>query len=42
MHAGLTQACAGAMIDAGVEAAWVKADFANIDELFAGELGPVP
>jgi hypothetical protein len=30
------------MIDAGVEAAWVKADSENIDELFAGELGPVP
>lgn len=38
----LEQTCAQAMLAAGVEPAWVKADFANIDELFAGELGPVP
>jgi hypothetical protein len=38
----LEQACAQAMVAAGVEPNWVQADFANIDELLSGELGPLP
>ena len=34
--------CAQAMVAAGVEPAWVEADFDNIDELLNGELGPAP
>jgi len=36
------QACQEAMIDAGVDPDWVKADFQNIEELLSGELGPLP
>jgi hypothetical protein len=38
----LEEACARAMIAAGVPEKWVEADFANIDELLLGRLGPVP
>jgi hypothetical protein len=38
----LWDACTDAMIAAGVDRAWVKADYGNIDELLLGELGPVP
>jgi len=38
----LEDACARAMVAAGVDAQWVEADYANIDELLLGELGPVP
>ncbi len=38
----LESACAQAMRDAGIDAAWVEADFANIDELLQGKLGPMP
>lgn len=38
----LESACAQAMRDAGIDAAWVQADFANIDELLQGKLGPMP
>ena len=38
----LEQACAEAMIAAGVDAEWVRADYQNIDELLLGELGPLP
>ena len=35
----LEQACAKAMIDAGVDPKWVEADYNNIDELLLGKLG---
>jgi hypothetical protein len=38
----LHQGCAAAMIAAGVDPAWVQADYDNIDELLSGELGPAP
>ncbi len=38
----LEDACARAMVAAGVPEKWVEADFANIDELLLGRLGPVP
>ena len=38
----LENACARAMIAAGVDAQWVEADYANIDELLLGDLGPAP
>jgi len=38
----LEEACARAMVAAGVPERWVEADFANIDELLFGRLGPVP
>lgn len=38
----LEEACGRAMIAAGVPEKWVEADFANIDELLLGRLGPVP
>ena len=36
------EACGKAMVAAGVEPAWVKADLDNIEELLMGELGPSP
>ncbi len=38
----LTTACGERMIAAGVDPDWVDADYANIDELLLGELGPAP
>lgn len=38
----LEEAAAEAMSQAGVEPEWIAADFANIDELLSGRLGPVP
>ncbi len=38
----LEDACAKAMVAAGVDPRWVEADYRNIDELLLGELGPVP
>lgn len=38
----LENACGRAMIAAGVPEKWVEADYANIDELLLGRLGPVP
>lgn len=38
----LEDACAQAMVAAGVDAKWVEADYQNIDELLLGELGPMP
>jgi len=38
----LEEACARAMLDAGVDRTWVKADFNNIGELLTGKLGPMP
>jgi hypothetical protein len=38
----LEDACAQAMIEAGVSRAWVEADYDNIGELLTGSLGPVP
>lgn len=38
----LENACAKAMLDAGVEPVWVKSDFDNIGELLSGKLGPLP
>jgi hypothetical protein len=38
----LERACGRAMIAAGVDPAWVAADYDNIDELLLGRLGPVP
>jgi predicted nucleotidyltransferase len=38
----LEKACQEAMVEAGVDPAWVEADFKNIDELLLGELGPAP
>jgi hypothetical protein len=40
--ARLQEACAAAMIAAGVEPEWVEADYYNIDELLNGMLGPPP
>ena len=40
--AELQDAGAQAMIDAGVDPQWVKADFQNLEELLSGELGPPP
>lgn len=40
--AGLQEACAAAMIAAGVEPEWVEADYYHIDELLNGMLGPPP
>jgi hypothetical protein len=40
--ARLEEACYAAMKAAGVDPAWVEADFDNIHELLWGELGPVP
>jgi len=36
------RACGQAMMDAGVEPQWVRADFQNIEELLSGQLGPMP
>jgi hypothetical protein len=36
------EACTRAMVAAGVDPQWVEADYANIDELLLGELGPMP
>jgi len=38
----LEKACADAMLAAGVEPAWVEADYRNINELLTGKLGPMP
>lgn len=38
----LEEACARAMVAAGVPEKWVEADYANIQELLMGRLGPVP
>ena len=38
----LDDACAQAMVEAGVPRAWVEADYDNIGELLSGALGPVP
>lgn len=38
----LSEACARAMITAGVERNWVEADYDNIDELLQGRLGVPP
>lgn len=38
----LETACAKAMIAAGVDEDWVNADYANIEELLSGQLGPLP
>ncbi len=38
----LDDACAEAMIAAGVDPQWVKADYDNVEELLMGELGPIP
>jgi hypothetical protein len=38
----LAEACAEAMLAAGIEQRWVDADFDNIEELLRGDLGPVP
>jgi len=38
----LQDVCDAAMIAAGLEHDWVKADFSNIDELLDGSLGPFP
>jgi len=38
----LADACAQAMIEAGVPRAWVEADYDNVQELLSGSLGPVP
>ena len=38
----LEEACAEAMLNAGVEAEWVETDYNNINELFSGKLGPMP
>jgi len=38
----LENACARAMLAAGVDPQWVEADYANIDELLLGDLGPAP
>ena len=38
----MEDACAEAMVAAGLDPAWVAADFDNIDQLLWGELGPVP
>ena len=40
--AALHAACATALIAAGVDPAWMAADYDNIDELLWGELGPAP
>jgi hypothetical protein len=37
-----TDACQEAMVRAGLDPQWVKADYDNIDELLLGELGPAP
>ncbi|GEM_PF-6333315 len=39
---GFYQACARAMAAAGVDQAWIDADFNNIHELLCGHLGPTP
>ena len=38
----LEQTCAEAMLAAGVEPGWVRADFDNMNELLSGSLGPMP
>ena len=38
----LLKACSKAMIEAGVDPNWVKADYGNLDELLSGSLGPPP
>ena len=38
----LWEDCDDALIAAGVDPAWVEADFANIGELLSGKLGPAP
>ena len=38
----LEEHCARAMIEAGVDPRWVKADYGNLDELLSGSLGPAP
>ncbi|MEI7832258.1 MAG: DUF4037 domain-containing protein [bacterium] len=38
----MARACEQAMITAGVDPAWVAADYDNVDELLRGELGPTP
>ena len=40
--ARLEEACAEAMVSAGVEPDWVDTDFGNIGELLTGKLGPMP
>ena len=36
----LQDGCSAAMIAAGVDGDWVKADYNNVDELLQGRLGP--
>ena len=36
----LQDGCSAAMIAAGVDGGWVKADYNNVDELLQGRLGP--
>ena len=36
----LDRACADAMLNVGIDPAWVEADFDNIGELLEGRLGP--
>jgi hypothetical protein len=38
----LEDGCMRAMIEAGVDPQWAKADFRNIEELRSGRLGPLP
>jgi hypothetical protein len=35
-------ACDEAVIEAGIDEAWVKSGYDNVDELLRGELGPIP
>ena len=37
----MEEACADAMIGAGVDPHWVDVDYGNIDELLTGKLGPL-
>lgn len=41
-YARLERAASEAMRDAGVDPAWVEADYQNINELLLGHLGPMP
>jgi hypothetical protein len=36
-----SEACAQAMIGAGVDESWARADHRNVNELLRGDLGPV-
>ena len=38
----LEYVCGQAMIEAGVERDWVRADYDNVGELLSGQLGPLP